>query len=44
MELMSDQIVEKWEPAIQILFPALLMTCFADSRERIKYLFLQVLV
>lgn len=44
MELLSDQTLEKWEPDIQILSPALLMTCSADSRERIKYLFLQVLV
>lgn len=44
MELLSDPTLEKWESDIQILSPALLMTCSADSRERIKYLFLQVLV
>lgn len=38
MEL-SDQVVEKW-----VLTPVLLMTCFVESKGRIKYLFLQALI
>jgi len=34
MELLSDQIVEKWEPDLPILSLALLMACFADSGEK----------
>lgn len=44
VEVLNDQTVEKWESDVQILSLALLMTCFADQRERIEYLFLQVLV